>query len=101
MTTDPSREAFEKWAKEEGYDTARTYDTDRSCWVWLNPMTADLWKAWQAAMAQLSAQAVPQCDKLIAALCPDFCDARFPGDRPIMRQLVRDALPAAPLQQVE
>lgn len=33
------------------------------------------------------------CDKLIAALCPDFCDQRFPGDRPIMRQLVRGALP--------
>lgn len=33
-----------------------------------------------------------QCDKLIAALCPDFCDARFPRDRPVMRQLARDAL---------
>ncbi|MEG0921996.1 MAG: hypothetical protein RSD57_12430 [Comamonas sp.] len=59
MTTDPSREAFEKWAKEEGYDTARTYDTDRSCWVWLNPMTADLWKAWQAAMAHKEVELPP------------------------------------------
>lgn len=33
-----------------------------------------------------------QCDMLIAALCPDFTDARFPRDRPIMRQLARDAL---------
>jgi len=31
------------------------------------------------------------CDRLIAALCPDFCDERFPGDRPILRQLARDA----------
>ena len=33
-----------------------------------------------------------QCDRLIAALCPDFSDERFPRDRPIMRQLARDAL---------
>ena len=33
-----------------------------------------------------------QCDSLIAALCPDFSDERFPRDRPIMRQLARDAL---------
>ena len=37
-----------------------------------------------------------QCDSLIAALCPDFSDARFPGDHPIMRQLARDALDVAP-----
>ena len=33
-----------------------------------------------------------QCDLLIAALCPDFSDERFPGDRPVLRQLARDAL---------
>jgi hypothetical protein len=42
------------------------------------------------------AQRVPlsdaECDSLIAALCPDFCDERFPGDRSILRQLARDAL---------
>ena len=33
-----------------------------------------------------------QCDKLIAALCPDFTDERFPRDRSIMRELARDAI---------
>lgn len=51
------REQFEAWAKSEGYDTAHTYDTDRSSWLFLSPMTADLWRAWQAR-AQ-TAQAVP------------------------------------------
>lgn len=40
---------FRTWAEEEGRDIAHTYDTDRSRWVFLNPMTADLWQAWQAA----------------------------------------------------
>lgn len=40
---------FSTWAAGEGYDIAQTYDTERSRWVFLNPMTADLWKAWQAA----------------------------------------------------
>jgi len=42
---------FLEWAGKEGYDTAHTYDTDRSKWIVFNPMTADLWKAWQAAIA--------------------------------------------------
>ena len=37
-----------------------------------------------------------QCDSLIAALCPDFSDARFPGDRPIMRQPDHHNNPAPP-----
>lgn len=41
--------AFAAWAGGAGYDTANTYDTDRSRWVALNPMTADLWACWQAA----------------------------------------------------
>jgi hypothetical protein len=41
---------FSTWAGREGYDTAQTYDTERSRWVFLNPMTADLWKAWRAAL---------------------------------------------------
>jgi hypothetical protein len=40
---------FLDWASREGYDTAYTYDAERSKWVALNPMSADLWKAWQAA----------------------------------------------------
>jgi hypothetical protein len=40
---------FCKWAGGEGYDTAHTYDTERGRWVFLNPMTADLWKCWNAA----------------------------------------------------
>lgn len=32
------------------------------------------------------------CDRLIAALCPDFSDARFPGDRNTLRQMAREAL---------
>lgn len=40
---------FIEWAKGEGYDVANTYDTDQSRWLCLNPMTADLWKAWKAA----------------------------------------------------
>jgi hypothetical protein len=52
------REQFEAWAKKEGFDTANTYDTDRSKWVWLNPMTTDLWCAWSAARAT-PAQPVP------------------------------------------
>lgn len=40
--------AFVAWAAGEGYDTAHTYDTDRSVWIAFNPMTADLWRAWQA-----------------------------------------------------
>lgn len=46
---DKLREQFKEWANREGYDTANTYDTDRSKWLWLNPMTVSLWAAWQAA----------------------------------------------------
>ena len=43
------RDAFQTWANREGYDTAYTYDTERSRWVFFNPMTADLFKAWRAS----------------------------------------------------
>lgn len=43
------RDAFQAWANREGYDTAYNYDTERSRWVFFNPMTADLWKAWRAS----------------------------------------------------
>lgn len=51
---------FEAWAGEHGYDTAHAYDTERRRWVFWNPMTADLWVAWQARAA-LAQQQVPQC----------------------------------------
>lgn len=56
------RERFEAWAKDEGYDTANTYDTERSRWRWLNPMTSDLWKSWRAALSHPS---TPQGWKLV------------------------------------
>lgn len=33
-----------------------------------------------------------QCDRLITALCPDFSDESFPGDREVLRNLAREAL---------
>jgi len=38
---------FREWANDAGYDTAHAHDGVN--WICLNPMTADLWKAWQAA----------------------------------------------------
>ena len=43
----PDFKAFTAWANDAGYDVAYTHDGIK--WVCLNPMTADLWKAWQAA----------------------------------------------------
>lgn len=53
-TTPPPRrktdyKAFMEWASKEGYDTAYTVNSDNGKFMPLNPMTADLWKAWQAA----------------------------------------------------
>ena len=45
---------FKAWANDKGYDTAHTYDTERSRWVFFNPMTADLWESWRAALSQPS-----------------------------------------------
>jgi hypothetical protein len=45
----PQLKEFVLWLKGAGYDTALTYDTERSKWLFLSPMAADLWKAWQAA----------------------------------------------------
>jgi hypothetical protein len=42
---------FCEWANAAGYDVATAYDTDRSRWVFFSPMTADLWRCWQAAWA--------------------------------------------------
>ena len=49
--------------------------------------------------AELEARKPPtdeECDQVIAAICPDFNDEMFPGDRQIMRRAVRDALLRAP-----
>lgn len=49
-TTEEARKAFIAVANDRGYDTANAYDTERSRWVFFNPMTADLWAFWQAAL---------------------------------------------------
>lgn len=66
MKVDPA--PFSTWALREGYDIAQTYDTDRSRWVFLNPMTADLWKAWQAAHG-LSASSRHSTGESVPARC--------------------------------
>jgi hypothetical protein len=43
----PDFKAFKEWAANDGYDVAYAHDGIK--WACLNPMTADLWKAWQAA----------------------------------------------------
>jgi hypothetical protein len=45
----PQFKEFIKWAGAQGYDCAQTCNSDTGQWIVLNPMTADLWKAWQAA----------------------------------------------------
>jgi len=45
----PQFKEFIKWAGSQGYDCAQTCNSDTGEWIALNPMTADLWKAWQAA----------------------------------------------------
>jgi hypothetical protein len=51
----PEQEQFTAWASAKGYDTAHTYDTERSRWVFFSAMTAALWDAWQAR-AQIKEQ---------------------------------------------
>lgn len=45
-----SPRAFIEWANAYGCDTAHTYDTDRSRWVFFSAMTHDLWCGWVAAI---------------------------------------------------
>lgn len=58
--TDEDREVenFKVWASERGLDIAHAYDSERSRWVFWNPMTADLWDAWKAR-ASLASPAAP------------------------------------------
>lgn len=46
----PQFKEFIKWAGSQGYDCVQTCNSDTGEWIVLNPMTADLWKAWQAAL---------------------------------------------------
>lgn len=55
--------AFAEHAKAEGHDTAYTYDTERSRWVFLNPMTADLWRFWQEATRLAMERAEKVCER--------------------------------------
>lgn len=41
------RNSFKAWAENEGNDMATTHNGLSH--IWLSPMTADLWNAWQAA----------------------------------------------------
>jgi hypothetical protein len=47
---------FKAWANDAGYDTAHAYDTERSRWIFWNPMTAALWQCWQEAWRRGGAQ---------------------------------------------
>lgn len=55
--------AFAEHANDKGYDIAYTYDTERSRWVFLNPMTADLWRYWQEATRQAMDAKEWQCSE--------------------------------------
>jgi hypothetical protein len=45
----PQFKEFIEWAASQGYDCAHACNPDTGKWIALNPMTADLWKAWKAA----------------------------------------------------
>lgn len=45
----PQFKEFIKWVEDQGHDAAHTYNPNTGKWICLNPMTADLWKAWEAA----------------------------------------------------
>ena len=49
MTDNTKRAKFHEWAEKAGNDMACAYDANRGAFVYLNPLTADLWSAWQAA----------------------------------------------------
>ena len=46
---DALTKAFLEWANRKGYDTAHAYNQNESRWMFLSPMTADVYEAWQAA----------------------------------------------------
>lgn len=56
--------AFAEYANDKGYDIAYTYDTERSRWVFLNPMTADLWRFWLASREEAMEEAAKACEAI-------------------------------------
>ena len=66
------RDEFEALAKSEGHDLAYTYDTERSRHVYLSPMTADLWRYFQAATERAAKKEREECAKLVDALEDDM-----------------------------
>jgi len=46
---DALTKAFLEWANRKGYDTAHAYNQNESRLMFLSPMTADVYEAWQAA----------------------------------------------------
>ena len=44
---DALTKAFLEWANGKGYDTAHAYNQNESRWVFLSPMTADVYEAWR------------------------------------------------------
>ena len=53
---DTLTKAFLDWANWKGYDTAHAYNQNESRWMFLSPMTADLYEAWQAAQSEQSTE---------------------------------------------
>ena len=50
---DALTKAFLEWANRKGYDTAHAYNENKGRWMFLHPMTADLYEAWQASGARM------------------------------------------------
>lgn len=50
---DALTKAFLEWANRKGYDTAHAYNQNESRWIFLSPMTADVYEAWQACAARM------------------------------------------------
>jgi len=65
---------FIPWANANGYDTAHTYDTERSRWVFFNPMTIDLWKCWQDCAALVAAHQRELDAKVAISHCYDLSE---------------------------
>lgn len=80
---------FLEWAGKEGYDTAHTYDTERSQWVVFNPMTADLWKAYQAGAAQEREACAKVCEKAGADIWKYHDDGRTEIGQTVCSNLAR------------
>ena len=67
---------FIAWAAEHGYDSANTCNSDTGEWICLNPMTADLWKAWQAAHGVVEQPSQEQLGALPSVITADWLEER-------------------------